>query len=41
MLEAQAARLGLKASVDFVGWVSPDKVPGAHEQCDYSNDTIP
>ena len=28
VLEAQAARLGLKASVDFVGWVSPDKVPG-------------
>jgi len=28
VLEAQAARLGLKASVDFVGWVPPDEVPG-------------
>lgn len=26
-LEGQAAALGLKGSVDFVGWVSPDDVP--------------
>jgi glycogen(starch) synthase len=26
-LEQQAARLGLQASVDFVGWVHPDEVP--------------
>jgi glycosyltransferase involved in cell wall biosynthesis len=26
-LERQAAQLGIQASVDFVGWISPDEVP--------------